>query len=482
MRLAWCLLGLVLAAQGCKRRQEQPAAVPAPAQEPKTAAPAVGQRDPFARPLPEEEDPGLRLVRARALLRAGKPAEARAQVEQALRLDLPGGLAALAGRDLQPLRDSAEGPALRAAVERLRPLYAAGIEGGLVLVARSRPARTPLFRGPVARLAPQQEAYHYDPASARYRRLSETGGQVLAALRAPDGRTLSLVLVSKLGQEGVPPMDSRMRVHGGGLLVDAAAAAVDLRTLAQAGPFPLPNPTGDRRSLLSEVRLGFSADGQPLFQTVLGEAGAATYILDTARTGLVRTEAEPAGAVVLAAAQRVVRDARNGAGTVAVSESGTGLLVRGSDVVVATREIAPESLVLSPQGGRLVYAGRLDACAALRDRRVRNELYLYDIAARSGRRLDSALGHFAALWLSEDLLAYDRGLGAAGAVQLLDLRTDRRTLLRGAQGAGLFGLPVLLCQEPVEESPDLPALPPPPVLGEPEPEEEREAEQAGPRP
>src|SRR5204863_38229 len=82
----------------------------------------------------------------------------------------------------------------------------------------------------------------------------------------------------------------------------------------------------------------------------------------------------------------------------------------------------------------------------------RNELYLYEIGPRSGRRLDSAVSHFAALWLSEEILAYDSGLGKSGTVQLFDLRGDRRTVLRCPYGAGLFGLPIVLCREPIEET------------------------------
>lgn len=487
-----CLsLCLALGPAGCRRKPPAaapgdggPAAVSAP-QPAATAAPqaeALGQLDAFPRlppaatkalgrglkllaarkaaaavaPLREAvaaapADLGARYQLARALA-AGGPEDrvaAIAELRAVLQGDLLGYQGRLKGRDWQALLASPEGAALQPLLQDLRRRYAQGLAEGLVLVARTRPGRAAAptrGRGASAgRVALQQEAYHFDPAQGRFRRLTDTGGAVLAALRSPGGEALLYLLVD--------------RVSGGDVFLGARVAMLDLRSLELVGPFPLPSPLSEGDAALSEVRLGFSPQGQPQVELALGEAWRGRYGVDTARTGLGPIEGELEGAALRCTPRAVRYEAPTGGAQ--LSESGTGILLPGGDLVTATRALARDSLALSPGRGRLSYAARGEACAARRDpEAAMSELYIYEMAAKRAARIERAPGALRTLWLGEDVLAFDSGLDGRSAVQIQTLGDGKRQVLRAPYGAALHGLPLLACEDLVEHGGDAPPLAP----------------------
>lgn len=390
-----------------------------------------------------------RFQMARALAQAGKLAEARAQLEELLARDFVAyaGRAAT-GREWKALRDSPEWATLQAAEGRYRAAYAAGLGGGFLFVARSRPAKVPAPAGGEARVELNQDAYHYDPATGRYRRLSGSG-QVYAAMRSPDGKTLAFLLVSKL-----------RKGPAGDLFVEPQAGYVDLVALETVGPFKLDGA-------YHEVVLGFGAAG-PLWatQTAPGQDGG-TFQIDTARTGLGKGAAAPGGRRTWAQAAQVWHSGQQGSPEgVTLGADGRSFTLAGGGAVTAARELAPTSIEWSPGKARLTYAGKLDACKVLAegDKAAKNELFVYDVEKKSAQRIDSGISEFETLWLGDDVLAYENGIGQKGTVNLYVLSAHKRTQLAPRHGAGLYGVPSLRCQaaepeegaEPQEAPPELP--------------------------
>ena len=77
----------------------------------------------------------------------------------------------------------------------------------------------------------------------------------------------------------------------------------------------------------------------------------------------------------------------------------------------------------------------------------KNELYVYDKTKRAAQRIASAVSYFETLWLDDDRLVYEGGVGKDGKLQIHDFATHGSTKLPTRHGAGLFGVPTLACEQ-----------------------------------
>lgn len=396
---------------------------------------------------------GMRYELARALLLSGKLAEARQQMEELLARDY----LAYAGRadkpkEWKPLRDSGEWAAHQAAEARYKAAYAKGLEKGFVFVARGRAAKTPSPAvGSDARQELNQEVYHYDPATSRYRRLTWSRGQVFAAMRAPDGKTLAFLAVDKL-----------RKGERGDLFVEPQGGFVDLVTLETVGPFKIPGT-------FHEVSMGFGAGGAPVWSTesTPGVDGGA-FTIDTARTGMARGSIVIESARTWAQAALVWHSGKGSPQGVTMAPDQRSFAVENGGQVTSARVLSNASLEWSPGRKRITYAGRLDACEVLAqgDKAPKNELFVYDVEKKSAQRIDSGISEFEALWLDDNLLVYENGVGAKGTVNLYDLAGHKKTQLAPRHGAGLYGVPSLSCEKQEAPEGDEPEAAPDPAAAE----------------
>ncbi|MGZ3441962.1 MAG: hypothetical protein ACXVDD_20720, partial [Polyangia bacterium] len=133
---------------------------------------------------------------------------------------------------------------------------------------------------------------------------------------------------------------------------------------------------------------------------------------------------------------------------VKMEDGATQFLVDGVDQpVIAARPLAQSSLTWSPTKSRLTYAGKLDACKILKgESKDKNELYVYDKQKRTAQRIAAAVSPFETLWLDDDRLVYEGGVGKDGKIHLYTFSTHADEALPTRHGAGLYGVPTLACE------------------------------------
>jgi hypothetical protein len=373
----------------------------------------------------------------RALAMAGRFDEVPAQLEQLLARDAVAYLDRLDKlKELAPLRESAAWPKIEALKSRYRGAYAQGLDRGFFFVARVRAAVEPQFGNGVveAPLLLKQEVFHYDPDGKRFRRLTDTDGHVFAIDRAPDGKSLRFVVAPKLHREN--GLDS---------FVDPRCGLIDLATLETVGPFT-------QKGRFDQVGLGTNKTGQPMFTFVVTSGATAAYTIDTARTGLAKLEGEgviPEGGETRAWPDQVAHFEDKAVPGVKLEDGATQFSIDGIErPVIAARPIAQSSLVWSPARAKLTYAGKLDACKILKgESKEKNELYVYDKDKRSAQRIAAAVSPFEALWLDDDRLVYEGGVGKDGKIHIYTFSTHADQALPTRHGAGLYGVPTLACEQ-----------------------------------
>lgn len=352
-------------------------------------------------------------------------------------------------KELAALRAAPEWAQVKAAETSYQPAYAAGLDKGIFFVARLRDAAPIKSAGDSVPVAPNQEAFHWDPATKVYRRLTETDGHVYAINVSTDRKLLSILVVKKAAAE-----------NGAFTISDPLVSYVDLGTLATVGPFPL-------KGAFTTIALFFSARGEPLWS-----ADGTTWAVDAARTTLVKAAdaLDAATPNVTWASMNAVNHGDRKSGGAKVSGDGTALEIDGVDKPVrAARPIAESTLEWSPDRKRLAYAGTVDACKVLATGKAakedRNELFLFDMEKKTASRIAQAVSAFDSLWLDADHLVYEGGVGKDGKLHVYEVSTRSDTVLKARSGAGLFGYPELVCEhegEGEEEAaePDEPATPP----------------------
>lgn len=409
---------------------------------------------------------------ARTLLLAGKLAEAREQLEQLLMRNFVAyaGRAA-SGREWKPLRDSPEWARYQQAEASAKTAYARNLSQGFIFIARSSNAKPVDFvagkdpKNPAVKEAAldlSQEVYHYDPASARYRPLTYTEGKVFAAMRSADGKTLSFVTATRV-----------QRDDKSAWFVEPKFGYVDLATLDTVGPVALAGSC-------TQLALGFGGGGEALVAaTTPGAAAPVTYEFDTAHTGLAKSPAEHElkGDRTFAEVEHVWHGDKSApAGIAVAADRRTFKIADNGATVLSARDLQEASIEWSPGKKFIAYAGALNACEALKDENAKgakNELFVYDVTAKSAQRIDSGVSSFETLWLDDNLLVYENGIGARGTINTYDLAAHKKTTLSPRFGAGLYGVPSLRCvdtapaaaAEPAEppEATPLPAPPPAPA-------------------
>ena len=467
--LTWSAVLLSCVSLGCKRDSSQPSAsggTASTAEQPKQLA--IGMTDPFASP---RNDAAKLLETGFAALRNKKPQVAVAALQNVVndtpdytagRWGLIRALAALGRNDEIPaqyeqliardyvayankLDTSKEMAALRASPAwakigelktRYRSEYAKGWEHGFFFVARTRAATEPKFDGDAveAPLSLKQEVFHFDPDGKRYRRLTDSDGHVFAVDRSSDGKSLLFLVAPKLHREG--GVDS---------FVDPRVGVIDLTTLETIGPFV-------EKGRFDQVGLGANKAGQPMFTFIVTSGASAAYTIDTARTGLAKLEGAaviPDGGETRAWPNQVAHFEDKAVPGVKIEDGATQFTIDGVDQpVMAARPIAQSSLAWSPSKSRLTYAGKLDACKILKgDGKDKNELYVYDKTRKSAQRVAAAVSPFETLWLDDDRLVYEGGVGKDGQIHLYTFTTHADTALATKHGAGLFGVPTLACEQ-----------------------------------
>ena len=320
--------------------------------------------------------------------------------------------------------------------QRYRGPYARGLDKGFFFVARTRSAVEPQFADGAteAPLSLRQEVFHYDPDTKRFRRLTDSDGRAFAIDRAPDGKNLMFLLAPRLHRE-----------NGEDSFVDPRVGVLDLADLTLVGPFT-------NKGRYDQVGLGTNRAGQPMFTFVVTSGAPAAYTIDTARTGLGTLQGDgvlPADGETRAWPSQVAHFDDKAVPGVKMEDGATQFLVDGVDQpVIAARPLAESSLTWSPSKTRLTYAGKLDACKILKgESKDKNELYVYDKQRRTAQRIAAAVSSFATLWLDDDRLVYEGGVGKDGKIHIYTFSTHADEALPTRHGAGLYGVPTLACEQ-----------------------------------
>jgi hypothetical protein len=439
-----------------------PAATPEPAPVVEAAPPTpvvVGMVDPFGRMKPataNKLNDGYRALRkkkydeARAAFHAvvdAQPDHAGARFEELKAAALDGDFAAVPAlwrellerdfvgyaerleraKELAPLRASPAWAAVQAIKAEMKSRYAAGLGKGFLFVARVRPHAAPTFAdySDAAALELDQEVYHFDPTNKRIRRLSDTGGQVVAIHR--EGSKVMLLTAKTL-----------KKVEGGTSFSKPEATVLALDTLEKTGPIAI---DGDARS----IDLCFTAKGEPTW-TVNGAVETKAMTLDATGSALVAADegCDATLATTIVQPSGIEHRLPDPEG-VALSED--GLQVSGVDAdkpVRASQVIRAGSLSWSPGKKRFAYTGTGDRCAKPAEKQP-NAVFVWDAAQKKATRLSAEAAAYQTEWLDDDHLAYESRSGGQVKLVLHDFTGETLTLKTPA-GAGLYGLPTLPCE------------------------------------
>lgn len=462
-------LALICALGGCKRHTASSAAGgPAPSGSTAPALLPIGMADPFSGP---KNDYAKLWASGYAELRAKRPQPAAAALQNVVdatpdftpaRFALIRALAALQRfdeippqfeqliardfigyahkldkpKELAGLRASPAWARIEALEARYQAPYARGLDKGFFFVARMHSASEPAFAAGAtdAPLSLKQEVFHYDPDTKRFRRITDTDGHAFAIDVTPDGKALYFLVAPKLHRE-----------KGVDSFVDPRLGMIDLTTLETIGPFT-------EKGRYDQVGLGRNRLGQPMFTFVVTSGATAAYTIDTARTGLAPLSGDaviPEGGETRAWTNQVAHFEDKAVPGVKIEDGATQFLVDGvATPVIAARPIAQSSLEWSPSKSRLTYAGKLDACKILKGESTeKNELYVYDKTRHTAQRIAAAISDFETLWLDDDRLVYEGGVGKDGKLHIYTFSTHSDQALPTRHGAGLYGVPTLACEQ-----------------------------------
>jgi hypothetical protein len=342
--------------------------------------------------------------------------------------------------EFAPLRKSAQWAELLQITTDVKGAYTAGLEHGFFFVARSRPAEPQLYdeKGrPVLELF--QEAYHFDVAQGRVRRLTDSGGRVFGILADRSRKQLLLLLVEGLQNN---ELDTGWRFS------IFRAAVLSLEALDQPA-----SPTFPEKGAVSEIRMCISEKGTPLWITKTG------YTLDPARKKLVSTtEACPSGSGVKVTTRRG-EHIRPPADGVSVGVARTTLTIDGSYEIQRKEYVATESIGWSAAKTRLVWAGDFDPCRLDMYHgedwppSARTEFLMWDRATKKTTLLAEAFSHFDWEWLDDDHLAHETGSKTSPRVAVYELSSRTETTIETYAGAGLVSVPSFECPIPLTEGP-----------------------------
>jgi hypothetical protein len=345
-------------------------------------------------------------------------------------------------KEMAALRRSAVWAELQAIRTEAAGKHATGLVKGMLFVARGTSLEPELVDGGgEVKLQLGQEAFHFDPATRRMRRLTDTGGQVLGIQRDIEGKRLMLVTAGGMKQQ-----------DGQVLFTGVKATLLSLETGMRAGTFAIMDEA-------SAVELCFSDKDEPVWGVFTkgpegNQAGKALTVESTGTTlvpyeqgcgtALATTRVSPTG----------VEHRRPAPEGIAVS--GDGLQLSGVDEerpVRAAQAIRPGSLGWSPGKRRFVYTGVLDRCQAHQqlvtgNKPSPNGVYVWDSADKKAERVKAAVAGVETQWLDDERLAYEVQKGGGSQLIIHDFRSEGAALtLDVPAGAALHGIPALPCPD-----------------------------------
>jgi hypothetical protein len=333
------------------------------------------------------------------------------------------------GKELAPLRASDQWRELLAIKAEVKAQYLAGLDKGLLFVARMRPHNSPTFAeySDSAALELDQEVYQWSPTTGRIRRLSDTGGQVVAIHR--EGSKVMVVTAKTL-----------KKFQGGTAFSKPEASMLSLETLEKAGPIAI---DGDARA----IALCYSAKGEPVW-TVNGVVETKAMTLDATGSTLVTVE-EGCGSTLATTTVRPTGVDHRRPDPEGVELSEDALQVTGVDTdkpVRSSQAIRAGSLSWSPGKKRFAYTGAIDRCAKPGlDKPATNPLYVWDAGQKKAARVEAEPGAYETQWLDDDHLAFEARSNGPGKLVVHDFTGAAPVTLKTPAGAGLHGLPTLPC-------------------------------------
>ena len=77
----------------------------------------------------------------------------------------------------------------------------------------------------------------------------------------------------------------------------------------------------------------------------------------------------------------------------------------------------------------------------------KNELYVFDMEKKSAQRVAAAVSAFETMWLDDDKLVYEGGVGKDGQLHVYSFAQHADNVLPTRYGAGLYGVPTLACEQ-----------------------------------
>jgi hypothetical protein len=251
-----------------------------------------------------------------------------------------------------------------------------------------------------------EELYAYQPSAGRYRRLSDTDGQLLGWIRTP-GEAAVLLLVCSRSRAGAE----------GPVIVDPGVIRLDLTTLDQVGPLPLPSA--------AEVSLTFDQAGDAL--AVVPSSPPA--LLDF---GALRLRPAPSGPASSAdtllgwiGGARLTR-------STASNRPGAVTTVLGRAVDPSTRQTSP--------GGWTAVAEPVTSCTITAGGSAAVGEVMVGAPTGDARDIATVRDAIDLAWSGDDTLVYADGLARNAAVHVVDLSLGTTRPLGGRLGAGLHGI------------------------------------------
>ena len=342
-----------------------------------------------------------------------------------------------AGKELAPLRKSPQWQQIQAITTEMKAAYRAGLDEGVFFVARIHPRTGTGYEddGEPVKLNLDQEVYHLDGKTQRIRRLSDTGGRVLAIHHDGEHRQVMMLLAGAFKKSGGLPAFSQPE-----------AVVLSLDTLEKLGPLPI---AGDPAT----VELCFASTGEPVWATTAVGADAQAFTLDATGSSLVASD-EACGRKVAttSVSPTGVQHTRPDPEGVTLSDDGLQLVGVDEDLPVrAASAIRPGSFAWSPGKKRFVYTGAVDRCAlagqlAVAATPAPNGLFVWDAERKRSTRVASAVSSYEAQWIDDDHLAYETGVDHATKLVIHDFSPGGVPVtVKIPAGAGLFGIPALDC-------------------------------------
>lgn len=333
-------------------------------------------------------------------------------------------------KEMAPLRASEQWAELQAIKGELGARYTAGLDKGILFVARVRPYTGPKFDDTdAAKLELEQEAFHFDPTTGRIRRLTSSG-TVVAIHR--DGSKVMLLTAKAL-----------KKVKGGTAFSKPEAALLSLDTLERSGPIAI---DAEARA----VSLCFSGKGEPVW-AVRGPAVDRSLTLDATASALVGLDEGCGTAVATTLVDPLRIEYRRPAPEgVALSDDGMQLVGVDADKPVrASQTIRSGSLTWSPSKKRFAYSGSGDRCATdADDKPAPNALFVWNAEQKKAARLPGAASYYETHWIDDDHLAYESRTQGMAKLTIHDFSPGAAPMtIKAPSGVGLHGLPTLPCSD-----------------------------------